>query len=183
MAYTFSMAQSGLMPIANTDSGVLSPSSVSSGSTTYTPTPPLRPGMIVRAQDPTYGEAEFILLAGVASTAVGSLVTYNTTSFTTALAPIGANKPQPIAVAMSANTAATTWGWYQISGIAVMKKQCTVSLAAGATVGVLSAGLVAGTGSGKEIQGALVAAVASAAAGRTTVQVVVNRPHMQGRVT
>lgn len=139
-------------------------------------------GKIVRAYDSTYGVGEFIYLKGVANTVVGSLVTYNTSSFTTALAPVGTNKAQPIAVAMSANVA-DQWGWYQISGIAVMKKTCTVSLAANAAVGVLTAGLVAGTGSGKEISGALVAAVASATAGRTTVQVVVNRPHMQGRVT
>lgn len=139
-------------------------------------------GTIVRAKDNTYGVGEFIYLKGVASTAVGSLVTYNTSSFTTALAPVGTNKAQPIAVAMSANVA-SQWGWYQISGIAVMAKTCTVSLAANAAVGVLTIGLVAGTGSGKEIQGALVAAVASATAGRTTVQVVINRPHMQGRVT
>jgi len=139
-------------------------------------------GTIVRAFDPTYGEGEFIYLKGIGSTAVGSLVTYNTTSYTTTLAAVGTNKAQPIAVAMSANVA-SQWGWYQISGIAVMKKTCTVSLAANAAVGVLTIGLVAGTGSGKEIQGALVAAVASATAGRTTVQVVINRPHMQGRVT
>ena len=139
-------------------------------------------GTIVRAVDPTYGEGEFIYLKGVASTAVGSLVTYNTSSFATTLAAVGANKPQPIAVAMSANVA-SQYGWYQISGVAVMKKTCTVSLAANAAVGVLTAGLVAGTGSGKEIQGALVAAVASATAGRTTVQVVINRPTMQGRVS
>lgn len=139
-------------------------------------------GTVVKAWDSTYGYGEFIYLPGVASTAVGSLVTYNTTSFTTALAPVGTNKPQPIAVAMSDNVA-SQWGWYQISGIAVVKKTCTVSLDANAAVGVLTVGLVAGTGSGKEIQGALVAAVASATAGRTTVQVVINRPHMQGRVT
>ncbi|MFA6984577.1 MAG: hypothetical protein WC213_00025 [Arenimonas sp.] len=139
-------------------------------------------GTIVRAKDSTYGEAEFIYLLGVASTAVGSLVTYNGATGVTALAPVGTNKAQPIAVAMSANVA-SQWGWYQISGIAVMKKTCTVSLAANAAVGVLTIGLVAGTGSGKEIQGALVAAVASATAGRTTVQVVINRPTMQGRVT
>lgn len=178
MAYTFDTARAGLMPIANTDAGVTFPNASAAS-----PTPPMKLGMIVEATDPTYGSAEFILLAGVASTAVGSLVTYNTTSYTTALAPIGANKPQPIAIAMSANASSSTWGWYQISGVAVCKKQCTVSLAAGATVGVLSAGLIAGTGSGKEIQGALVAAVASATAGRTTVQVVLNRPHMQGRVS
>lgn len=139
-------------------------------------------GLVVTATDPTYGSGEFIYLRGVASTAVGSLVTYNTSSFTTELAPVGTNKAQPIAVAMSANVA-SQYGWYQIGGIAVMKKTCTVSLAANAAVGVLTIGLVAGTGSGKEIQGALVAAVASATAGRTTVQVVINRPTMQGRVS
>lgn len=155
----------GAQPIANTETTQLHPA-----------------GTIVRGRDPTYGEAEFIYLKGVASTAVGSIVTYNTSSFTTALAPVGANKPQPVAIAMSANVA-NQWGWYQISGVAVCAKTCTVSLAANAAVGVLTTGLVAGTGSGKEIQGALVAAVASATAGRTTVQVVINRPHMQGRVT
>lgn len=139
-------------------------------------------GTIVRAKDETLGEGEFIYLLGVASTAVGSLVTYNGITGVTALAPVGANKAQPIAVAMSANVA-SQWGWYQIAGIATMAKTCTVSLAANAAVGVLTIGLVAGTGSGKEIQGALVAAVASATAGRTTVRVVINRPHMQGRVT
>lgn len=166
MAYTIQNQLAGAQPIAVSDT---------------TQNHPL--GTIVTAVDPTYGGAEFIYLKGVSSTAVGSLVTFNTSSYTTALAPVGANKPQPIAVAMSACDAATKYGWYQISGIAVMKKTCTVSLAADAAVGVLTAGLVAGTGSGKEIQGALVAAVASATAGRTTVQVVINRPHMQGRVT
>jgi hypothetical protein len=84
---------------------------------------------------------------------------------------------------MSANVSATTWGWYQISGIAVVQKTCTVSLAANAAVGVLTTGLIAATGTGKEVQGALVAAVASATAGRTTLKIVLNRPHMQGRIT
>jgi hypothetical protein len=165
MAYAVTDCRIGTQPIADTDTEQKH-----------------KLGTIVRAVDPTYGEAEFIYLKGVASTAVGSLVTYNTSSYTTALAPVGTNKAQPIAVAMSANVA-SQYGWYQISGIAVMKKTCTVSLAANAAVGVLTIGLVAGTGSGKEIQGALVAAVASATAGRTTVQVVINRPHMQGRVS
>jgi hypothetical protein len=139
-------------------------------------------GTIVRAYDSTYGVGEFIYLKGIGSTVVGSTVTYNTSSGVTALAPVGTNKAQPIAWAMSANVA-SQWGWYQIGGIVVAKKTCTVSLAANAAVGVLTTGLIAGTGSGKEIQGALVAVVASATAGRTTVQLVVNRPHMQGRIT
>jgi len=139
-------------------------------------------GTIVRATDPTYGTGEFIYLEGVASTAVGSVVTYNTTSYTTTLCTVGGNISLPVAIAMSANVA-SQWGWYQISGIAVAKKTCTVSLAAGAAVGVLTAGLAAGTGSGKELQGAAVAAVASATAGRTTVKIVIQRPRKQGRVT
>jgi hypothetical protein len=178
MTYYLKTPQSGIMPIANTDAGVTFANASSAA-----PTPPMTLGMIVKAADPTYGEAEFILLAGVASTAVGSVVTYNTTSYTTALAAVGTNLPRPIAIAMSANVSATTWGWYQISGIAVVQKTCTVSLAANAAVGVLTTGLIAATGTGKEVQGALVAAVASATAGRTTVKIVLNRPHMQGRIT
>ena len=139
-------------------------------------------GTIVRAKDPTYGQGEFIYLLGVASTAVGSVVTYDASTYQTVLSAVGGNIPRSVAFSMSANVAAQ-YGWYQIGGIAVAKKTCTISLAAGAAVGVLTTGLIAGTGSGKEIQGAAVAAVASATAGRTTVQVMVNRPVKQGRVT
>lgn len=139
-------------------------------------------GTIVRASDPTYGQAEFVYLKGIGSTAVGSVVTYDTLTYTTTLSAVGGSIARPVAIAMSANVA-SQYGWYQISGIAVVKKQCTVSLAAGAAVGVLSTGLIAGTASLKEIFGAVVHAVASATAGRTTVQVVINRPHKQGRIT
>ncbi|TMJ36273.1 MAG: hypothetical protein E6G87_10650, partial [Alphaproteobacteria bacterium] len=61
-------------------------------------------GTIVRAKDPTYGAGEFIYLAGVASTVVGSLVTYDENLGTTALAPATGGKG-PVAVAMSANVA------------------------------------------------------------------------------
>lgn len=139
-------------------------------------------GTIVVATDPTYGQGEFIYLLGVASTAVGSIVTYDAITWLTVLSAVGGYIPRPIAVAMSANVA-SQYGWYQVSGVAVCKKQCTVSLAAGAAVAVLSTGLIAGTGSGKEIQGAVVAAVASATAGKTTVSVMLNRPTKQGRIT
>jgi hypothetical protein len=139
-------------------------------------------GTIVQATDPTYGGGEFIYLKGIASTTVGSIVTYNPSTFTTALAPVGTNKPEAVAVAMSANVA-SQYGWYQISGQAVIAKSSAISLAAGVAVGVKTIGFIASTGSGKEVQGALVAAVASAASGRTTVRVMINRPHMQGRIT
>lgn len=139
-------------------------------------------GTIVRGVDPSYGEGEFIYLLGVASTAVGSVVTYDPDTHLTTLCAVGGNIPRPIAIAMSANVA-SEYGWYQISGVAVVKKTCTICLVAGVAVGVLTIGLIAGTGSGKEIAGAAVAATASATAGRTTVRVSINRPHKQGRIT
>lgn len=139
-------------------------------------------GQIVTGQDPSYGTGEFIYLLGVASTAVGSVVTYDVTTFQTTLCAVGGAIPRPIAIAMSANVAAQ-YGWYQISGVATVKKTCTISLAAGAAVGVLTTGLIAGTASLKEIQGAVVAAVASATTGRTTVSVMISRPQKMGRFT
>ncbi len=75
-------------------------------------------GTIVTAYDPTYGAGEFIYLLGVASTAVGSWVTYNADDFSTTL--LVANAIGPVAVSMSANVA-SQYGWYQISGKAVGK--------------------------------------------------------------
>jgi hypothetical protein len=73
-------------------------------------------GTIIRAKDPTYGSGEFIYLKGVASTAIGSWVTYNMDDGSTAL--LAANAIGPVAVAMSANVA-NQYGWYQIQGKAV----------------------------------------------------------------
>jgi len=174
MAYTILDPILAPLPIVGIDAGVTFPNASSAA-----PTPPMKPGMIVTASDPTYGIGEFILLLGVANTAVGSVVTYNATTYQTALAPVGANKPQPIAFAMSANLAGT-WGWYQISGLAVAKKTSALALASNAAVGILTAGLIAATGTGKEVQGALTAAKATTP---KTVTLVINRPHMQGRVT
>ena len=139
-------------------------------------------GTIIRANDPTYGDGEFIYLLGVASTTVGSVVTYDAATYQTVLSAVGGNIPRAVAISMSANVA-SSYGWYQISGQAVVAKTATVSLAAGAAVGVLTIGLIAGTGTGKEIQGAVVAAVASNTAGRVTVKVMIARPTKQGRIT
>ena len=73
-------------------------------------------GLIVTASDPTYNGGEFIYLKGVASTVVGSWVTFNEDDGSTAL--LAANAIGPVAVAMSANTA-NRFGWYQIGGKAV----------------------------------------------------------------
>lgn len=78
-------------------------------------------GLVVKARDiseaTAYGTGEFIYLKGVASTVVGSVVTYNEdhqTALLVQLAAVG-----PVAVAMSINGAAN-WGWYQRVGIAYM---------------------------------------------------------------
>lgn len=76
-------------------------------------------GTIVTAKDADYGVGEFIYLKGVASTVVGSWVTYNMDDFTTTL--LAADAKGPVAIAMSINDATTDYGWYQISGKAVGK--------------------------------------------------------------
>ena len=55
---------------------------------------------------------EYIYLAGVASTIVGSVVTYDEAGVTTLIA---VNAKGPVAVA-TAITVASTWGWYCIYG-------------------------------------------------------------------
>jgi|UniRef100_A0A6H1ZBE7 hypothetical protein len=102
-------------------------------------------GLIVRAKDPTYGAGEFIYLKGVASTAVGSWVTYNMDDGGTDL--LAANAIGPVAVAMAA-TVADTYGWYQISGKAVGKALTgfvdNANVYATATAGSVDDAVVAG---------------------------------------
>ena len=101
-------------------------------------------GTIVKAVDPTYGEGEFVYLKGLASTAVGSAVIFDQYASTTTLATAGSRGP--VGVAMSANVA-SQYGWYQISGSAVVK---TGTVAAGApayvtaTAGTLDDAVVSG---------------------------------------
>jgi len=105
-------------------------------------------GSIVTAEDvasTAYGVGEFIYLKGVASTVVGSVVTYDAGGFTTALA--SANAVGPIAVAMSANVA-DQYGWYQIGGRGVVKGLASLAADAlcylTATAGSVDDAVVAG---------------------------------------
>ena len=73
-------------------------------------------GTIIKAKDSAstaYGAGEFIYLQGVASTVVGSVVTFANDDFSTALTV--ADAIGPVAVALSA-CVASEFGWYQISG-------------------------------------------------------------------
>lgn len=102
-------------------------------------------GLIIRAKDSTYGVGEFIYLKGVASTAVGSWVTYNADDYSTDL--LAANAIGPVAVAMSANVA-SQYGWYQIQGKAVGKALTgfvdNANVYATATAGSVDDAVVAG---------------------------------------
>ena len=105
-------------------------------------------GTIIQARDVAstgYGSGEFIYLKGVASTAVGSWVTYNADDNSTAL--LAANAIGPVAVAMSASVA-NEYGWYQISGKAVGKALASYAdnglVYATATAGSIDDAVVAG---------------------------------------
>lgn len=101
--------------------GIL-PAIASSISSTYTDVPL---GTVVQAKDSTLGAAEFVFMTGVASTVVGSVVTWNEGTFQTALMVANAasisTPGRPVAVAMSANLADAK-GWYCVRGnVAVVK--------------------------------------------------------------
>lgn len=180
MAFVIQEARLGYLPIASVDSGVTPPNQ-----STAIPSPPMTLGQVVRAVDPTFGEGEFILLPGVASTVVGSLVTYSPTTFATALSPNTASQAQPVAVAMSANVAATTFGWYQIGGLATVKKTA-VKVTPGPSKMYQSAttGRVMQTSaSAKCILGAAAANLTTVTSTTSTVVVSLDRPHHQGPLT
>lgn len=180
MAFTFDEPKLGLLQIAAIDSGFVPPNQAAA-----IPTPPTVLGMICRATDPTFGQGEFILLLGVASTVVGACVTYSPTTFQTALSPNTANLSQPLAVAMSANLAGT-FGWYQISGLATVKKTAvkvdpasTRRMYQSATTGRL----MQTSAAGKNILGCASANLTTVTSTTSTVVCSINRPHFQGPIT
>lgn len=146
-------------------------------------------GTVVRAQytgyasgSNNYGAGEFIYLKGVASTLVGSLVTFDPLNGSTTLAPNTANLNAPVAVAMAASVA-STYGWYQIAGVAVIKKT-GVPVSPGVVVYLSgTTGRVKSTAaSGKQVVNAKSVNAATVAAGTSTVAVLLQRPHAQGQV-
>ncbi len=128
MSYITTDAVAGSQPIANTSTAKLH-----------------ELGKCVNATDPTYGAGEFIYLQGVASTVLGSLVTYNQDDYTTVR--LAANAIGPVAVAMSVNVAGQ-YGWYQVKGKAVGKVLAgfadNANVYATATAGSVDDALVAG---------------------------------------
>lgn len=177
MAYTIINPILGVMPISGIDAGYTPPNASSA-----IPSTPMYAGMVVVAQDPTLGMGEFILLLGVASTIVGALVKYNASTYQTALTTHVPVQAVPVAVAMSANLAGT-WAWYQISGLAVIKKTAVqltpqVTLALSSTVG-----RVKGTStSGMQIAGCRSANLATVTSTTSTITALLDRPHLQTQI-
>ena len=94
---------------------------------------------------------EYIYLTGVASTVVGSWVTYDELGITTLLV---ANAIGPVAVAMAITDATTEYGWYCIRG--TVEGSLAANCAANASIGYEGASGAAGDGkaAGDTIYGA-----------------------------
>lgn len=171
MAFTFQEARILSQPIANTE-------------TTQAADIPL--GTIARGVDPTLGQAEFIYLLGVSGTVVGLLVSYNATTYQTTVLPSTANLSTPVAVAMSANVGAQ-YGWYQLTGLATVKKTAVKADPAvnaqrvyiSATVGRI----MQTSAAGKNILGMSRANLTTVTSTTSTVICLLNRPHCQGPIT
>jgi hypothetical protein len=140
-------------------------------------------GTTRKARSTTYGEGEFIYLLGVASTAVGSLVKYNATTFQTVLLVNTAVQTVPVAIAMSANVA-SQYGWYQIAGNAVALK---TAVAVTPQVAVYISGTAARVkviaSAGLQIVGCRSANLTTVTSTTSTVVLTINRPHCQSQIT
>lgn len=181
MTYSFIEARAGLPSMTGHDIPV---TIETVGSTVLTKVPvPL--GTIVRAVDETYGGGEFIRLLGVGSTVTGSLVTYNPSTWQTALLTVtnGKNKGVPVAVSMSA-CVANEHGWYQIAGLAVIKKT-TVAVTPGVPIYIsgTSGRFKVLASAGQQILGAQTANLTTVVTTTSTVVVQINRPVTQSQIT
>jgi len=128
------------------------------------------------------GPGRFIYLLGAASTVVGDMVSYNATSYQSVRMPNTANLNVNLAVAMAA-TLAAQYGWYQIIGLAIIKKTAVaVSPQVNLYVSGTPGRVMPTAASGKQIQGAKSANLASVTSTTSTVTVLINRPRAQGAV-
>ena len=132
-------------------------------------------GKLCKAVHATYGEGEFIYLKGVASTAVGEAVVYDSAYATTRT--VAASRG-PVGISMSANVA-NQYGWYQIEGIAVAKA-ATVASGAAVQATATNGTIDDTTTAGQYIDGAVTkSADGTPSAGFALVAL--SRPCMNGR--
>lgn len=194
--FVFRESSLGMTPIANTTAAPttsVNTSTAAAGTLCTSPPPagrstPGRLGSIAKADHLVYGEGEFIYLVGVVSTAIGSLVTWNGISaggvdtYQTAIATTTTLKGSPLAVAMSANVAGQ-YGWYQISGSAVVATNGTLAAGPGPVFVSTTAGQATSTqAAGTQIENAVnVTATGTPSAGFAVVNI--DRPFFEGQIT
>lgn len=162
----------GVPPITGTPAGVPD----------TTPVVPV--GTIVTMVDEVQGPGEFIYLPGVASLAANDIVLYDLppagVTVTRHSNATGSNSGRPVAVAQAALTA-TQYGWYQISGVAVVN--AVAGTVAGVCMATATTGSVGNTAdAGDQILNARISsAVGTPAAGKAYLTM--NRPFVQGQIT
>lgn len=143
---------------------------------------------VVTGWDSVLGGGEFIYMKGAASLAAGDVVTYGGLTGATTFRWDGtSNTGYPIAVALS-NPTATQYGWFQISGNAIVN--CGGTVVAGdkayfnATASVKTA-VVAGKQvlgiTASTANGATIAGLGTLPA--TQAVYLINRPYVQGQIT
>lgn len=107
-------------------------------------------GQKVDFVDPYWGEASFVYGKAAAALNFGNLVTAVAALGSMDKTPNTANLGQPCLVAVN-EMAISTYGWFQKSGVCVVKSSATV--AALAAVGLTSAGVIGANTAGKQILG------------------------------
>jgi hypothetical protein len=190
MAYTPVDHRLGIQPIATMN---VPNSALQSGqSAFFNQEHPL--GTVVKGYDPIYGEGEFIYLQGASAQVTGSVVTFggygavgggpvSQSQYQAALAPSTANLDRRLAVAMAAfpsGSPATAYGWFQISGQAVVATNGTAA-SAPAPVYLAGSGQVTTTqANGKQVLNAQSVTTNGTPAGNFVV-LEINRPFAQGQ--
>lgn len=155
------------------------------GGTTY---PSIPVGTVAQFRDTGttgLGVGTFIFLPGVASTTAGDVVQYTVSDgaasggSTTRWTGTGATG-LPLAIATAA-TVASTWGWYQIGGAAIVNVAASVSAASAAYYGGTVSLLDDAQSNGKQVLNAF---FASASDGGSPLKAVltINAPFVQGQL-
>lgn len=138
-------------------------------------------GTIVAAVDPVYGGGEFVYLLASGTVALGNVVQYDQYNATAVVWAGTVGSGRALAVAMAAHTTGT-YGWFQISGAAVVSTTGTITTGApvyyGGTAGVLQSATRAGT---QVLSAQSVTANGVPAANQAVVQM--SRAHAQGQIT
>lgn len=157
-----------------------------SGITSASTVPVVPVGTERLAVDSTRGEATFKYLAGCASAALGIMVTWKQSLSgvnSSAATANTANQGRPLAVAMG-TVPSGTYGWFQITGAAIIKKAAVRVSPSAKIFQSATAGRITGaTASGKQIVNAIATPSATVTSATSTVIVQINRPFLQGNVT